>query len=380
MRFLGKLKQRKEGVGSIIGAVFIVLILLSGLGFYTAYLSITDHYNENTGTMNDLNLSQNQEKIIIKQIGVTPTNNLTLTVENQGTVHSHIIWLGIFNKSVSPENQTFLPLDVSLNPSEELNITSSFTVVVGQKYVVQLVTELGNTVQTVFYPASAVQCALSLTAASPTAYLGNNITMILTVTNNDSEVDVIQNITVSIGASPSNCVQIVDSSPLTVTALARGESAFFWRVYNTQNTGTVTFNATYTSALPGVFALANVTILAPPQQGGSSVSITGLNGTADYNPTQWATLNGTQFVSGSIADLATISSNYTVFRSYYSGSTLDISHPVDNNSSNVDGASNIGTQSNFPAIQNGPDSVYDTLTEAPNGLATTPYYPVGYNL
>jgi hypothetical protein len=39
-------------------------------------------------------------------------------------------------------------------------------------------------------------------------------------------------------------------------------------------------------------------------------------------------------------------------------------HSVDNNSSNVDGSPNIGTQSNFTAMQSGPDNSMDTLTEA----------------
>ncbi len=39
-----------------------------------------------------------------------------------------------------------------------------------------------------------------------------------------------------------------------------------------------------------------------------------------------------------------------------------------------------GTHSNFAAQQNGPDSVYDAITEQANGLGALNYYPVGVNL
>jgi hypothetical protein len=365
MRFPGRLRRRKEGVGSIIGAVFIVLILLSGLTFYATYLGITDRYNGTIASMGDLGWNQNQERIVIKQVTITATNNLNLTVENQGAVQSHLIWLGLFNKSAVPENQGYYALNEHLNPSEKQNIVSNFTVVEGLKYAVQLVTELGNIVQNVFYPASDVRCALSLTAASPTTYEGNNVTVMLTVTHNDTEVNAIQSLTAGISVTPSALVQLVENSPLTVAGLARGESAFFWWVYNTNGTGTVTFNATYSSAPAGTYALTNVNVLASPGQGGGgSVSISGLNGTAEYNPSNWTLLGATQYVSGSVADLTSNDSSYAVFRSYYAGTSTDINHFVDDNSSNVDGSPNLGTHGNFTAQQYGPDLINDTLTEA----------------
>jgi hypothetical protein len=314
MQFFGRLKRSKQGVGSIIGAVFVILILLSGLTFYATYLSITDDYYETLGSMGDLGWSQNQERIVIKQVTLTAANSLNLTVENDGAVQSRLIWIGVFNKSAVPEDQTYYRLDKHLNPSERLNIVTDFTVVQGLKYAIQLVTELGNIVQNVFYPASEVRCALSLTAASPTTYEGNNVTVMLTVTHNDTEVDGIQSLTAGISVAPSGLVQLVDNSPLTVTGLARGESAFFWWVYNTNGMGTVTFNATYLQAPAGTYALTNVNVLTSPGQGGGgSVSISGVNGTAKYNPLNWTLLGATQYVSGLVADLAINDSNYVNF-------------------------------------------------------------------
>ena len=314
--------------------------------------------------MNDNDWNRNQENIVIKQMAITSTNNLNVTAENDGPIQSHLIWLGIFNTTATPENQTYQALNEFVRPGETDNIVSNFTVTAGNKYVIQLVTELGNTVESKFYPANYVNCALTLVTTPPTVYQGNNVTVVLTLTLNDITVDSIQSLTVAINATPTNLVQLVANSSLSVSGLARGTSAFFWWVYNAANTGTVTFNATYLQAPAGTYALSTTQIVNPPQQGGQgNVTITGINCTASQNPSQWNLLGSTQNVSGSIADLASSDSSYAIFNSY-SGST-DIKHFVDNNSSNVDNSTNIGTHSNFTALQYGPDSIYDTVTEAP---------------
>lgn len=380
MKSSGKPSRRKKGVGSIIGAVFLVLIILSGFTFYQLYLNIADHYNGTLQSMGESDWSRNRERIVIKNVEITGSGNLNVTVENDGTLQSHLIWFGIFNVSALPETQAYYSLDISVDPAETKSVVSVFAVAQGSKYAVQLVTELGNTIGFKFYPASQVRCQLTLTTAPPTAYKGNNVTVALTVTHNDSEVDAIQSLTVSLSPTPSGLVQLMDNSSLTVRGLRKGESAFFWWIYSTVGTGTAIFNATYGQAPVGVYAITSLTVLDSPGEGGAgTVWITGVNGTGFYNPSWWNLLGSTQYVSGSVSDLASNDSSYAVFRSYYSGSTTDTNDAVDNNSSNVDGLGNKGAHSNFTAMQYGPDSIYDTLTETGSGTATA-YYPSNYGL
>jgi hypothetical protein len=312
--------------------------------------------------MNDKDWNRNQENIVIKQIGITGTSQLNVTAENDGSIQSHLIWLGIFNTTATPQNQTYQALNEFIAPGETDNIVSNFTVAVGNKYVTQLVTELGNTVESKFYPASYVSCALTLVTTPPTVYQGNNVTVLLTVTLNDTVVDSIQSLTANLSATPANLMQLMNNSSLSVSGLTRGTSAFFWWVYNGVNTGTVTFNATYLQAPAGTYALSTAQIVSPPQQG--DVTITGVNCTASQNPSQWNLRGSTQNVSGSISDLASNDTNYAIFRSYYTGGD-NINHFSDSNSSDVDSNGGIGTHSNFTALRYEPDSIYDTLTEAP---------------
>jgi hypothetical protein len=121
--------------------------------------------------------NRNQENIVIKQIAITNTSHLNVTAENDGPIQSHLIWLGIFesnaNTTAIPQNQTYEPLNVFLNPAETGNILSNFTITPGNKYVIQLVTELGNTVES-NYPASqasqpSAQGNISITGVNCTA-------------------------------------------------------------------------------------------------------------------------------------------------------------------------------------------------------------------
>lgn len=264
MQSFGKLRASKRGVGSIIGATFLVLILMSGFAFYEAILNATDHYNSTVDTMSEADWNRSQERIVIKQIGVTGTNQLNITAENDGSIQSHLIWLGIFNTTANPQNQTYQALNDYVKPGDTCSIVSSSTVTLGNKYLIQIVTELGNTVESSFYPANYASCALTLVTIPPTVYQGNNITVLLTVTPNDTSVDSMQSLTAVVSATPTGLVQLMMNSSLSVNGLTRGTSTFFWWVYNATNAGTVVFNGTYNSAPNGVYALTSVEILPLP--------------------------------------------------------------------------------------------------------------------
>ena len=92
------------------------------------------------------------------------------------------------------------------------------------------------------------------------------------------------------------------------------------------------------------------------------VNATSTRDYGSYNPSQYILKGSTSWLSGNLASLTSDDGVYMNFRSYYSGT--DTTDFVDNNISNVDSSDGIGTHSNFAAMQNGPDLINDTLTEA----------------
>jgi len=147
MRFIGKLNRDKRGAGSIIGATFIVLILLSGFTFYTLNVNTTERYNKTLETMSELDWNRNREKPVIKGISITSANKLNITAKNEGPIQIHLIWLGVFNQTPTPVTQRYFSLDNYIDPDETAtNIGSDITASPQNQYLIQLVTERGNIV------------------------------------------------------------------------------------------------------------------------------------------------------------------------------------------------------------------------------------------
>jgi len=144
---LGRLKQDKKAVGSIIGATFLALILFSGFAFYNLHIFINENYRDTLLTMDQLDLKRKQESLEFRSVTTTSENKLNITVRNTSSHQIHLIWLGIFDETTNPHTQNYYELDVGINPAEtETNIPeTTITILEGQERVIQLVTELGNT-------------------------------------------------------------------------------------------------------------------------------------------------------------------------------------------------------------------------------------------
>jgi hypothetical protein len=272
MLLFGQLRQNKNAAGSIIGATFLALILLSGFTFYNLYIAINDDYQDLLLIMNQLDLQRKQENLEFVSVSTTSENKLNLTIQNTGSHLIRLIWLGIFDETTTPNAQKYYEISVGINLAEiKTNIPEiAVTILEGQERVIQIVTELGNT-----------------------------------------------------------------------------------------------FNCNYPTS--------------EEDDTQSSITITGINCTSTYNPSQWNTLGSTQLVSGSTSDLNNNDSNYAIFQSYWTGTTNDINDFVDNNTSNVDLSVDIGTQSNFSAQQYGPDGIIDVLLENDTGEGAEQWIsPTGY--
>jgi len=141
----GKLSRDRRGVGSIIGAVFILLILLSGFTFYTLNVNVTEDYNRTLQDIQQLDLKRNKEQIEFTSVLITIDNKLSITVKNTGSYQVHLIWLGVFNKTSTPETQQYFSQDTYINPgTTATSIGTTIAVTTSSQYVIQLVTELGN--------------------------------------------------------------------------------------------------------------------------------------------------------------------------------------------------------------------------------------------
>jgi len=145
MWFITKLSSNKRGVGSILGAAFLLLILLSGFASYTLYVKRVSEYTKILQDMQQLDLQRDKAKIEFISVSFTSEDELNITVKNTGSYHVHLIWLGIFDEAAN--TQDYYKINFYISPAETEpdignNTISTFE---GQPHVIQLVTELGNT-------------------------------------------------------------------------------------------------------------------------------------------------------------------------------------------------------------------------------------------
>jgi len=153
MWFVGKLSRSNRGAGSIVGGVFILLILLTGYTFYFLNVNVTEDYNKILQDMGELDLKRNKENL--EFISVSFNNDqLNITVKNTGSYNAQLIWLGIFDEGAA-NTQDYYKIDFGVNTAETVtNIgNDSISSFEDQERAIQLVTELGNTFSYSYSPS-----------------------------------------------------------------------------------------------------------------------------------------------------------------------------------------------------------------------------------
>lgn len=306
MKLLGRLKANKSGVGTLIAAVFIIMIVMTGYSLSLLTSSKNQEYYDTLREMIDLDYERSREDISIKDVQITTNLKLNVTAKNDGPKQARIVWIGLFDRTQYPENDTYTSVSYSLSPGEEMTgIGSSISVSWGRSYVVQLVTDRGNAIDHTFFPANSIKCKLELMALPTSVYVGQNITILLIVTHNQTQPDSIQNITAKLTVDPSSSVNLMQGpQQLSVLGLRSGSSAFFKWVYNATQTGTVSFNASYVQASQGTYAVSlveittsglssRVTISGPstiPRATWTSYTITAFGEDGNVVPFAWITI------------------------------------------------------------------------------------------
>lgn len=142
----GKLSRDKRGVGSIIGGVFVLLILLSGFTFYTLNVNVTKDFIDTLLEMQQLDLKRSKENVEFVSASTASENKLNITVKNVGSHQIHLIWLMVADETITPIAQDCHQIDVCVEPAETVsNIPEgNVTIPEGEERIIQLVTELGN--------------------------------------------------------------------------------------------------------------------------------------------------------------------------------------------------------------------------------------------
>lgn len=146
-----RLRKSRRGLGTIIGSVFLVTILLFGFSFIWWERQAYDKYALAVNDRDQREWELQSEQIQISTTSLTTSNKLNITVFNAGALTTHLVslWLTEYNGTNPTQHLSFdlKSMNYYANPgSSILSIGSdlSFTATSSFNYYFKVTTERGN--------------------------------------------------------------------------------------------------------------------------------------------------------------------------------------------------------------------------------------------
>jgi hypothetical protein len=254
----------KRGLSTVIGAVFIIIIITSGLGFGLWMVQQQDRVTEAILEKTNSNLQKLSEHVSISDVKVV-NDKLNLTVTNSGGSAATLRSLYVVNETASPKEQYRYEINKLVDGrSAVTNIgytNPAFVIQNDKEYSIKVVSRSGHSVSARLTTISEVALPMSLVVIPPTAPPGTNVTILFAVTNNltDSHLPVSLSPTLSkvlsCGAGPScQFTDYVSPSPQIIT---KGATTLFKWVskVDAPDGTTLTFNASLANAKNGNYVI-----------------------------------------------------------------------------------------------------------------------------
>ena len=265
-------KRSQRGLSTIVGGVFMVIVLAGALSVTAWSLREQDRVTVSLIDKANSDLDKFNEKISISDIGVSG-NRLNVTVSNNGGAAASLASIYIVNKTASPNQQYRYDLgNIAVDGRNSVsNIGQSlpFSAESNKDYSVKLVTTNGNTATMNIGALSNTAMKLSLFVIPPTLSPGANVTVLMSVTNNDTSSVITDPIFVSLSHTDScsstqtyACSVQLKEAEGNGTRIARGSTTFFKWIYTitAPDNSSFTFVGSIVNGKTGNSALGKVTV------------------------------------------------------------------------------------------------------------------------
>lgn len=233
--------RSKKGIGTIIGALFFMFVVLGAMTMMSWASRQQGNFSTTSTEVGRLQLERMVSDLQITDVRLVNDafgiSRFSITMQNNGPLTENIVRLWVTNETSSWHNK----YDVSylVGPKQSITVGQELPLVAKdtQSYTFKAVTERGNIVsfKTVSIYEATLKLALSI--IPPNVVVGENATIILSVTNDQNDVQAVHNINPILTNSTLNCViggvpdcpKVVQkgSNPLPVNSLLRGSTATF---------------------------------------------------------------------------------------------------------------------------------------------------------
>jgi len=293
------MRRKNQGISTIIGAVFFLLTIISAMSVMSWTLQQQANFSTATSQVSALQMQRQSSALQITEAKIS-NGKFNITLQNNGPLTEHLIRLWVTNETATSWHNTYA-IDYLVGPKQVLtNIgqTLPLTFVGTNAYTLKLVTERGNLINFRSLSVAQSNLAISLYVVPSTINSGSNVTIIMSVSNNQKDVDSVHNLIPQL-TNTYTCVLLVcptitqKVAPTGIDTLLRGSTALFKWIYNIQGpaTSTITFTGTLQNAPSSSSAQDSVRIQLV-QADVSSLATSYGTITIDYNSLRWSTTGG----------------------------------------------------------------------------------------
>lgn len=221
-----------RGLASVIGAVFLIAIVMSALSYITYSLEIMGNFSESLIIEESRLKDKLRESFDITSISITAENKLDGMIKNTGEIPVKLTALYIDEQGVNDVVQKFT-LDAAIAPGRTVNILdlTDFTIDPTKGYNMKLITSRGEVTSFYINSASVEPLFFNLVAIPKTVSTTFAATLLFTVVNNMSNNNILYNLTPQIEVSSDTGLALAEyisgPKPALYPALAPGDIASF---------------------------------------------------------------------------------------------------------------------------------------------------------
>jgi hypothetical protein len=271
-----------RGLASVVGAVFLIAIVIGALSYITYSLEIMGDFSEALITEESRLKDKQRESFEITSIDITTANKLDGVIKNTGEIPVEIKTLYIDEQGVNDVIQKFT-LDTQIAQGNTANLIDvvDFTMDPTKGYNMKIVTSRGEVNSFYVNSASQENIHIQLLAIPETLVTNFDATIIMTVVNNMSNSNILVNLTpedpIPTCASP-DCILVSGPDPSSYDVLKSGDIALFKWSYKLSGLkgDTFTFTGAVQNGNPGNDDSQTVTIDVPEYAESSGVALESL--------------------------------------------------------------------------------------------------------
>jgi len=273
-----------RGLSSVIGAVFLIAIVIGSLSYITYSLEVMGNFSEAIITEESRLKDKQKEAFVITSVDITGADKLDAVIKNTGQIPLKITTLYL-DKQGSTDPVLKIPIDVTIAPGRSFNFLDELIDIDiddDAAYSMKFITSRGETLTSYLHSAANQSMDITVVAIPDVVASSFSSTIIMTVVNNMTNNNSLLNLTPVEPDCDTGCTKLSGPIPAKYESLSPGDVAIFrWSFQLSGDAETAfIFTSSLVGGVPGNTSTDTVVIgdILEAQLAGQSLSAVGFGG------------------------------------------------------------------------------------------------------